>query len=106
MYAKEEESKTNEPLLEHISKRQKFTPQRGGQHKGGFIWYIDYPHLLKVLQWRRYSVYQQLNPARGPVGRVLHVPHTRLHQLWTTLRTDGAADGGRYEGRRGRRLRV
>ena len=23
--------------------------------------YIDYPHVLKVLQWRRYSVYQQLN---------------------------------------------
>ena len=61
LHQKEEESKADQPLLEHISKRQKFTGPRGGAHKAGLIYYIDYPHVLKVLQWRRYSVYQQLN---------------------------------------------
>ena len=39
LFSKEEESKSNEPLLEHISKRQKFTPRQGGAHnKAGLIW--------------------------------------------------------------------
>ena len=84
LYAAEEESKQNEPLLEHISKRQKFpSQQRGPHHKQGLIWYIDYPHVLKVLQWRRYSVYQQLNQ---------HVDQSAVHY---TCPTPGCKNYGR-----------
>ena len=85
LFAKEEEKSSEQPLLEHISKRQKFTPMRGGQHnKAGLIWYIDYTHVLKVLQWRRYSVYQQLNQ------------HVDQSAVYYTCPTPGCANYGRH----------
>ena len=48
LYQKEEEAKKDEPLLEHISKRQKFTGAPRGQNKSGLIWstYMPLSHTL------------------------------------------------------------
>ena len=59
MVQKEAEAKKEEEL-DYISKRGR--PQYSSSRaRPGVVWYVDYPHVLKVLKLRRFRVFESLN---------------------------------------------